>query len=402
MMTMLKKRNSMLIAVVLLLFTLALAVQAVPFDASSVLFKVSLTKNDVARRELSVSSSSAGEFTFRTSVAGVTVDPPQLSADAGMKTVDVVFDSSGTDPGVYVGALTLQSDDDALDIPIIFEVESQDVFFDGTITLPAGDVPLGGKLTGQVKVFDLVSAGDTELGPSVIDIDYFVYAHDGSVVHTESERLSVERQTQISKTIGFPEYVEEGMYVFAAVVRYKSSIGTASAPFRISSEVSAASSASRFDRQFFFVLTAVLAFFVILIVLFIYIIHDRDKFILDLRNFHFSEMESHHNVLAAQAEIIHHRTRAHRTELAKQVRDKIQLLKQKHQKQAEEMQRLRDAGEMKKMQQKLAEWKKAGFNTMGLEYRLKGISAKDMAGIMARLKKSYGVTGVPAGKNAGK
>jgi hypothetical protein len=395
-----KKRNWIVLALVVLL-VLSLAARAVPFDASSVLFTVSLNKNDITRRALSISSPSGGEFTVATPVSGVTIDPPQFSLEAGTATVDVVFDSSGVDPSVYVGDLTIISDSDTLDIPLIFEVESQDVFFDGTVTLPSGDVPIGGKLLAQVKIFDLISAGEEDLGPSIVDTDYFVYTSDGTVIHTESERLSVERQTQISKAVVFPDHVKEGTYVFAAVIRYKSSIAAASAPFRISASSDAASVASsnaRFDRQFFLVLGAVLIFFVILIGLFVYLIHDRDKFIIDLRQFHSSEMEQHHHFLTAQAEVIHHRTRAHRTELARQVRHKIQLLKKKHKKQVEEMERLRRAGEIKKMQQKLAEWKKAGFNTLGLEYRLKGMTTKDITGIMEKLKKSYRVEGYKKSK----
>ena len=395
-----KKRNWIVLALVVLL-ALSLAANAVQFDASSVLFKVSLNKDDVARRSLSISSQSSGEFSITSSVSGVTIDPPQFDLDGGTRSVDIVFDSSGTDPGVYVGDLTIASGPDVLAIPLIFDVESQDVFFDGTVTLPSGDVHPGGKLISQVKIFDLVSDDEGGLGPSFVDVDYFVYAHDGTVVHTESERLSVERQTQISKTVVFPESVKEGTYVFAAIIRYKSSVGTASAPFRIakaSDATAVAASNARFDRQFFLALSAVLVFFVILVILFVYLIHDRDKFILDLRQFHSSEMEQHHHFLTAQAEVIHHRTRAHRTELAHQVREKIQLLKHKHQKQLQEMERLRHAGEIKKMQQKLAEWKKAGFNTLGLEYRLKGMTTKDITGIMEKLKKSYGVEGYKKSK----
>lgn len=401
-MTMSKRRKtqavllgSLFLSLSLLLFTIA-PVAAAGFDVSSVLLKVSLNKNDQGRRSIAISSESGDEFAILTHVSGVTAADSSFSMGPGTQTVDVIFDSSGLDPGVYVGSLKVKSTSDEVAVPLIFEVESRDVFFDALVTLPpqSSDLPPGGKLPAQIKIFDLVSSGEEGLGPSVVDVDYFVYAGDGNIVHTESERLSVERQTQISKTVAFPEHMKEGTYVFSVVVHYKSSVGTSSAPFRISLSRESSSSPllSGFDSPFFLVLASVFAFFVVLVILFVYLIHDRDRFIIDLRKFHVSEMETHHHFLTAQADIIHEKKKTHRSELAAQIREKIRLLKDKHQQQIREMKHLRERGDIRKMGKKLAAWKRAGYNTLGLEYRLKGVNTQDLKNIVAKLKKKYNVT----------
>ena len=53
------------------------------------------------------------------------------------------------------------------------------------------------------------------------------------------------------------------------------------------------------------------------------------------------------------------------------------------------MRALKRKKQLGEMARKLLEWKRAGYDTMGLEYRLRGMSKKDMAMLVKRIKKRY-------------
>ena len=361
------------------------------FNVNSLLLKVSVRTNDAAQRTITITTETGDNLVLDVDVPGVSIGEPSLNLQPGEHVIDVKFDPSGINPGVYVGVLSVAGSEDEVSIPIIFEVESRDVFFDSTITIPPqyNDIVAGGKLVTQVKIFDLFSGS----GSNIVDLQYFIYDEHGDVVSAEAESISVGKETQLTKTVSFPEYMDEGTYVFAVLATYKSSISTASHLFTVSAPPAILEEPS-LDKSFLLVFVSVLAFFAVLIFLFVYLIHDRDKFILALKKHHTSELEEHKHFLHMQAGVIARKKKkkgsrhAVRTNiLTKEIHRKINHLKAKHKKQLQEMQKLKSLGELKQMQQKLELWKSAGYDTWGLEYRLKGISAKEMRRLLAKMRK---------------
>lgn len=382
-----KKRLLVLFAAVF--FSTLLIADA--FNVSSLLLKVSVRKNDAAQRTITITTETGDNLVLGVDVPGVSIGEPSLNLQPGEHVIDVKFNPSGIDPGVYVGGLSVAGLENEAFIPIIFEVESRDVFFDSTITIPPqyNDIVAGGKLVTQVKIFDLFSSNTPSVG--VVDVQYLIYDKHGDVVSAETESISVEKETQLTKTVSFPEYMKEGMYVFAVIASYKSSVSTASHFFTVSAPPpEAVAEESSFDKSLIVVLGSVFAFFAVLIFLFVYLIHDRDKFILALKRYHESELEEHREFLHNQARVITHKKKGPiGKDLKNEIHRKINELKAKHRKQLEEMERLKSSGTLQQMQQKLELWKRAGYDTLGLEYRLKGLSQGEMRRLLAKMKKKY-------------
>jgi hypothetical protein len=79
--------------------------------------------------------------------------------------MEVIFDASKLEPGIYVGSIRVSSAKETTYIPIILEVDSEDVFFKGTLDIPPqyNKIAAGDKLLAQFKVFDLTSGGTSNL-----------------------------------------------------------------------------------------------------------------------------------------------------------------------------------------------------------------------------------------------
>ena len=74
----------------------------------------------------------------------------------------------------------------------------------------------------------------------------------------------------------------------------------------------------------------------------------------------------------------------------KKVKKKILGLKIKQKSRVKEFKKLKKAKNTKGMLSKLNEWKNQGYHTYGLEYKIKGLSKKDMKGQLGKWKKEYG------------
>ena len=122
---------------------------------------------------------------------------------------------------------------------------------------------------------------------------------------------------------------------------------------------------------------------------FVYIIHDRDRLVLELRNHNHSELSRHKALLIHQARIVKRKKRVNKKKIDKEVKEKIKKLKEKHKERIKEFKRLKEKGEVNAMRSKLNEWKKKKYNVEDLDYKLKGLSKDEMKKIMNKWKKKY-------------
>ena len=359
------------------------------FEVDSLLLKISVQEGDFVEKQISISSEEGGEFSlFVRNVIGVSLSEDNFFLQPGeIRKVDVLFDSDIVDPGVYVGHIEVVGSRESALMPIIFEVESLDVFFDVNLDIPPkySDVAPGGKVIAQSKVFDLVGVGS-----STIDMEYYLKSIEGDILISKSESIAISGQTQITKTLSLPKEVKEGNYVFIAIVKYKSSVGSSSHVLRIVGEEK-----DYFGGLNYVVLTLgiIVLFFFGVILLFVYFVRSRDKLVLELKRQNALELRRQKTLLMAQEKISRLKKLGNRREIAKEVKEKIKVLKREQKKKVSKFKELQKKGNVSEMKRKLSKWKREGYNVSGLGYKIKGMSTKDMKKVMEEWKKKYKTEG---------
>src|SRR3989344_5620630 len=102
-----KKRLLLFVAV---FFSTLLIADA--FNVNSLLLKVSVRTNDAAQRTITITTETGDNLVLDVDVPGVSVGEPSLNLQPGEHVIDVKFDPSGINPGVYVGVLSVAGSED--------------------------------------------------------------------------------------------------------------------------------------------------------------------------------------------------------------------------------------------------------------------------------------------------
>jgi len=328
-------------------------------------------------------------------VPGVTLEENSIFLEAGeRREVEVVFDSSEIDEGVYVGGIKIVGDTEESFIPIVFEVESVDLFFDINLDIPPQylSVEAGKNLLAQVKVFDLISGGTQEgLGSTTVDMEYYLYNFEGEALSYESESIVVDRQTKISKSVSIPDDMVEGDYVFVSIARYASSVGMSSQLFSVVGRDGAGVflSPSEKNNPFSLIVIVVVLFFLGMMFLFVYLIKDRDKLVMEMKRFNSQELKHQKEFLIEQQNLLLGRKRVGVREVKKEVRENVKKIKRKHKSRISVLKKLKRRGGVGEMRKRLSQWKKEGYNVGGMEYKLKGLTTGEMKSLMSKWKKEY-------------
>ncbi len=402
-----KKRKGVFLFVIVSLVIFSFFASAV--ETSSVLLKVSVKQGVSVDRTIGVSSDKGGEFVLELmNLKGVRIGEERFVLNSNeRKDVSVIFNSAGLSPGVYAGKIKITGGGEESFIPIVFEIESKDLFFDVNLDIPPQytDVEPGGNILAQVKIFDLVSSGTSEgLGATPVDTEYFIVSLDGKTLSSETENVVVDQQNRITKTVSLPEDIPEGDYVFVSSVKYKSSVGVSSQLFSVSKK-GFQFSGDIFQGPAFIIIIiigAIFLFFLMLVFLFIYLIHDRDKLIFELKKYNSWEIQKEKKVFSRQKEMIKkqvvmpERPKRYRA-LKEKTERKIVNLKSKQKKRISEFEKLRRTGDTATMLRKIQEWRKQGYNTVGVEKTIKGLSVLDMKKRISEWKKK----GYKKGKTEG-
>jgi len=382
--------------VLLFLFVVSFVYASLGLEVSSLLLKVSLNKGESVAKSFTITSKEGDAYSLNVvSVPGASLSGDNFILSKGeKKTVDVIFNSTDLEPGIYVGSIDITSPKETLSLPVILEIESRDVFFDVNLDIPPAytEILPGGRLIAQIKVFDLTSGGGTSegvdgVGTSSVDIEYNIFDLRGNLLSSESERLVVDKQAQVTKTFGFPEELSGGDYVVGVAVKYGSSVGVSSQMFTIEEkEVTNAPSLKFFDLNSAIVLVLILVFTFSVVFLFIYIIRDRDKLIADLKRYHYRELKMQREMLERQVRFLKSQG-VYGRDVKREVSRKIEALKREQKKRVMELKELKRRGDIGEMRKKIREWERKGYDVDGLKYKLKGLSVKDMKSLMRKWKK---------------
>lgn len=370
-------------------------------EVSNTLLKVSLKEGEKIDKSFSLSTATGGDFALEiTGIKGVRVNQPNFVIEGpGEKEVTLNFDSTKMKPGVYVGAIRINKIDEKYDIPIVFEIETKKVLFDSNLDIPPiySEIERGGKLVYQTKVFDLTAGGGIQegLGPVNVDIEFKVIGIDGKTLISKNEQILVNKQVQVSNTISFPEEVSAGTYVLTSTINYQGSIGAGSQIFTIKESGTGISDLTENSQYSFILIIGIaLIFLVAVIFLFIYLLRERDKVLLQLRDYNAKEIRNVKSLLLAQQKILEKR-KVDKIVVRQEVSRKIEDLKVRQKKRVDEINQLRVKGNVKEMQKKIDAWKSQGYETSVLDYKMRGLSTGEMGELMKKWKKNYNFKSKP-------
>jgi hypothetical protein len=361
-------------------------------EANSLLLKLSTHQGELFNRSVTFSSDSGGTFAARIQgfEQGVSLrDTPFILDQGQSKPLSLFFDTSLLKPGVYVGSLVLSGTSVSASVPLILEVESEDVFFDANVDIPPqySEVKPGEKVVAQIKVFDLTAGGGTRagLGPTNVLLHYAIVDSMGKQVSSESETVSVDTTTQITQALGFPDSMPPGDYVFYVSVAYKSSVGTSSHLFKISDSPGIFTTLLGESNQTHLIIGVFVLFFCGMLGFFMYLLRDRDSLILELHRLNAKDYHRQRSFVQAQARVLVHKTGK---SLSAVVHHELSKLKAHHQARVVHLKALCTKGDVGAMKKQLAQWKREYTSGKGLP-RLHGLSSHEMSTTLARWKKEY-------------
>lgn len=150
-------------------------------------------------------------------------------------TFDIIFNGKDLKAGVYLGEIVISSEKSSIGIPIIMEVETQNIKFDAAVDIVPSfsELAPGEDIIFDVNVYNLGSeSGDVVLYYSIKDFN-------GKEIYSEQQRINVNNQVKITKKFSIPEDAELDNYILSvyAVEESSGSTGTSSFLFSLSDEI---------------------------------------------------------------------------------------------------------------------------------------------------------------------
>lgn len=212
-------------------FSLISGVYAVELD--NALLKVSLQEGENIDRVFIITADVAGDYSLE-SIGLPRVRLSEESFYLGLREsreVAVSFDAENVNPGVYGGYVRITSSEGVSDLPVLYEVESSDLFFDSVVTLPSSylQVNSGEEVLFGVDIVDLRGLGvETD-----VELSYEIKGLDGSFVSSGSQIIKVLGRESLLKRVEIPSGVETGNYFLITKIGQGDSLGISSRAFYI-------------------------------------------------------------------------------------------------------------------------------------------------------------------------
>lgn len=128
-------------------------------------------------------------------------------------------------PNIYTGVITVAGGPLRKNIILIIEVESDRVLFDGSIELRSTVLHPGEDLDGTYSI--------TGLLPATVSVTYTVSDLDGNLYYSSEEKLTIEHQVSLAKSIPLPADIHPGEFIVAMRIVYGNSFATATERFTV-------------------------------------------------------------------------------------------------------------------------------------------------------------------------
>ncbi|MBT7128162.1 hypothetical protein HN903_00220 [archaeon] len=325
------------------------------FDVNNALLKVVVAEGKNASKLLGVTSYGYNDFRVESDLDFIRIGEAMFSLGEGEeRDVEVLFDSEGLEAGVYFGKLVLSSGEE-FEVPIIMEVESEEILFDGNINVPLEYVNVysGKSLVVENKLFNLEN-----IGLENIEVTYFVRSLDGKVLFSDEENIAVESQLLNTKVVAIPKDAEAGDYVFSSVVKYKDSVGTSSYFFEVRGKMF-------YDIEGDFFMFGIVIALIGLIFFIVYYTKRRDDVLMELQRDYRREVNKNVDVVIKKEGRVKTKGGEKGTvlkEIRAKHRAKIMAIRKIYRARLKVVKGLRKAKKESEVSRKLKEWKKQGYN----------------------------------------
>ena len=302
------------------------------------------------------------------------------------KSIAVSFNTNGKKPAVYFGGLKIISAGTEKIIPIILEVQSNEIVFDSNVNLyPQGDVILGQKLSMDIKIFDLKNNG---LGK--INLIYSVNDIEGKKLVSGSEDIVVGGKLDYLKIINLPENIEKGSYVLSVVINYKNSVGTSTTIFNV---VEKSSSPTILENKILITWIVIIFgfFFLAFFVLFFYSLVSRDKVLEEIQAEYKTEIKKQNELIKLRQKQGYKKLgnslekRIYRRELEKVRKLREKAIEEVHNERIKEYKRIKRKGDEDKLIREIKKWRGHGYDISDLDRRFRIPTISDIRSKMELL-----------------
>ncbi len=249
------------------------------FRISEKLIKATVKQSQRAEKQLIIKNTGDVELEVDifNNVENVALTPEsfRLSVDEEQEVLIVFNPQQNAPPEIYTGKLTVVGTYEEREIskviPVVLEVESERVLFDGSLDLDKKIYNLGEELQFTVSISGIF--------PGEARLVYGISNLEGNSTYTEEGTVSVEQQVSFTKQIPLPNNTLPGQYVLSLKIIQGESFATATELFTVEALPSAlAGLAAPFSKRPYFVLS-IPVFLLLVVVLFVavYIIHRRTR-----------------------------------------------------------------------------------------------------------------------------
>lgn len=285
-MMVMKRKNVFLVVLVLLIILMGIMVtlnmftnlfveEEGSFSVDSVVLKSGVVLGDGLVKNIKIMNGEVAQnFEVVSSLDFVLVDVSSFNLGVGEeKRIVLNFSIEGLEEGLYFGRIVVEGEYDKVEIPVILEIESDEVLFDSVLSVPVeyGDVYVGEELVVEAKLVNLENIGSKRVG-----VQYFVRGVDGKSVFLDEGEMVVESQILNTKVVKISDYIEEGVYLFGVVVKYEDSVGVSSHFFEVEKR-----EVNFFDGEIPYIWVAFILLLIIVLYI-LYILSKRDKYLVEI------------------------------------------------------------------------------------------------------------------------
>ncbi|MEK6936013.1 MAG: hypothetical protein AABW67_04435 [Nanoarchaeota archaeon] len=355
------------------------------FDLDTLFLKVALKEGGESVNNIKVTNINSYSENFSIQINGINnlikLDEYNFVLEPDKtKNIKIIFNASNQNSGVYLGALKIFSNGNTKEVPIILEIETKEVLFDGNLNLfpQTTNIIPGQKLNAEIKIFDLTTIG---IGKSNLELTYAIKSFDGRNIIFESENVVVDTRLDYSRSIDLPKNIRLGDYVLYTLLKYKNSTGTSSAFFKIIDEKESSQQAS--NKIIYLIIGLFGFFFLIFLGLFVYSLFFRDKMMKDMELMYKRELRKQRELIKGQRKLVSSESRnprekkEFRKELSRVEKQRIKALKELRRHKIKEFKSIKKHYKGNDLQKQLNKWKKQGYDTNVLDktYKLPDIKS---------------------------
>ena len=262
------------------------------------------------------------------------------------RVVELSFNAVDVEAGVYVGYLSVSTGVTSEMVPIVIEVQTQNVYFVPNLDVSHNykEVVPGNDFVSSVRIVNVKDTKDHTL-----DVTYQIQNLDSEVLFTESESIVVGTDISITKSFNLPSDVNLGDYVFIVLVENEESFGTASDFFSV---VDKKVSYSENNMVYTGIISvAILLFLVVILILFLRTVGERNRLLAELSRQHSLEYKFSLKDLEKEEKVALKKARGSKKvkkDYELMIKKELQRLKRRQFKQTKALKGLKSVKEMEK------------------------------------------------------